>query len=61
VSLCLVTAVGGRRHGSGRACVRGFETDPIREVEAIHPVVVAGRVGGFICGGSLVEVESAMG
>ena len=39
--------------------MHGVETDPIREVEAIHPVAIAGRVGGFIYGGFLVE--SAMG
>jgi hypothetical protein len=43
----LVTAVGGRKDTevAGRACMRGVETVPIREVEAIRPVAVAGRVG----------------
>jgi hypothetical protein len=53
----LVTTVGGRKEAevAGRACMRGVETDPIREVEAIRPVAVAGRIGRFICGGFLVE------
>jgi hypothetical protein len=55
----LVTAVGGRKDTevAGRGCIRGIETGPgpIREVEAIRPVAVAGRVGGFICGDFLVE------
>jgi hypothetical protein len=53
----LVTTVGGRKEAevAGRACMREVETDPIREVEAIRPVAVAGRIGRFICGGFLVE------
>ena len=59
----LVTTVGGRKDAevAGRVCMRVVETDPIREVEAIRPVAVAGRVGRFICGGFLVELAMGVG
>jgi hypothetical protein len=59
----LVTAIGGREDTevAGRACMRGVETGPIREVEAIRPVAVAGRVGRFICGDFLVEPAMRVG
>jgi hypothetical protein len=59
----LVTAVGGRKDTevAGRARMRGVETGSIREVEAIRPVAVAGRVGGFICGDFLVEPAMGVG
>jgi hypothetical protein len=40
--------------------MRGVETGPIREMGAILPVAVAGRVEGFICGDFLVEPAPAM-
>jgi hypothetical protein len=48
----LVTAIGGRKDTevAVRACMRGVGTGPIREVEAMRPVAVAGRVGRLICG-----------
>lgn len=59
----LVTAVGGRKDTevAGRACTREVETGPIREVEAIRPVTVAGRVKGFICCGFLVKPAMGVG
>jgi len=59
----LVTTVGGRKDTevAGRACKRAVETGPIREVEAIRPVAVAGRVGGVICGGFLIEPATGTG
>ena len=59
----LVTTVGGRKdaEAAGRACMREVETGPIRVVEAIRPVAVAGRVGGFICGDFLVEPAMGVG
>jgi hypothetical protein len=59
----LVIAVGGRKDTevAGRAWVRRVETGPIREVEAIRPVAVAGRVGRFICGDFLVEPAMGVG
>ena len=57
----LVTAVGGRKDTevAGRECMRGVETGPVREVEALRPVVVAGRFGGLIWGDFLVEPAGA--
>ena len=59
----LVTAVGGRKDTevAGRACMCGVETGLIREVEAIRPVVVAGRVGGLIWGDFLVDPAMGVG
>lgn len=59
----LVTAIGGRKNTevAGRARMRGVETGSTREVEAIRPVAVAGRVGGFICGDFLVEPAMGVG
>jgi hypothetical protein len=59
----LAAAVGGRKDTevAGRVCMRRVETGPIREVEAIRPVTIAGRVGGFICGAFLVEPAMRVG
>ena len=59
----LVAAVGARKDTevAGRACMRGVETGPMREVEAIRPVAVAGRAGGFICGDFLVKPTTGVG
>jgi hypothetical protein len=59
----LVTAVGGRKDTevAGRACIRAVKIGPIREVEAIRPVAVAGRVGGFICDDFFVEAATGVG
>jgi hypothetical protein len=61
--IVFVTAVRGRKETevAGRACMRGVETGPMREVEAIRPVAVAGRVGGFICDGFLVGPAMGVG
>ena len=59
----LVIAVGGRKDTevAGRACIRGVKIGPIREVEAIRPVAVAGRAGGFICDDFLVKPATGAG
>ena len=59
----LAIAVGGRKDTevAGRACTRRVETGPIREVEAIRPVAVAGRVGRLICGDLLLEPAMGAG
>ena len=59
----LVTAVVGRKDTevAGRACTREVETGPIREVEAIRPGTVAGRVRGIICNDFLVEPAMGAG
>ena len=54
--MVLVFVVGGRKDAevAGRASMRDPEAGTLRNVEAMRPAAVAGRVGGFICGNFFV-------
>ncbi len=64
VTFTVLVAAGGRRKDvevAGRASTRVAETGLVRDVEAMRPVAVAGRVGGFTCSDFFVRHAVGVG